>query len=288
MVILRNISAASGGKFHSSSITNLRNLSSSELQRSANQIKQAYKRAVDFLSGQLKIPNAKIVPYANQLTVLTEIFRRIPSPSVYQLQAIRDWFWRSAVSEYFSGWSTGAMATDLEAIKEFASDETAYELNIRFSKPEKEIWKERTFRSTNAHSKLFAILLAHHSPVDLLTGQLITLHRALAWSNTREFHHFFPQKYLRQRDVKLSKVNSLANRILLTSASNKKIQTKAPSEYLCWVMDNAGDNLERWLSSNLISMEAFEAAIEDDFEKFLDLRAETIHNGVMELTGWKY
>jgi hypothetical protein len=52
------------------------------------------------------------------------------------------------------------------------------------------------------------------------------------------------------------------------------------------VEEAAGDKLETWLASNLISMEAFEAAKRDDFEAFLSARAQTIHNAVLQLAGW--
>jgi hypothetical protein len=44
--------------------------------------------------------------------------------------------------------------------------------------------------------------------------------------------------------------------------------------------------LQAWLDSNLISSEAFEAAKGDDFDRFLTLRAGTIHGVVLELAGW--
>lgn len=48
----------------------------------------------------------------------------------------------------------------------------------------------------------------------------------------------------------------------------------------------AGDDLEAWLASNLISMEAFVAAKANDFDTFLSLRAQAIHGAVLQLTGW--
>jgi hypothetical protein len=73
---------------------------------------------------------------------------------------------------------------------------------------------------------------------------------------------------------------------MLTSASNKYILKRSPSDYFCEIAENAGENLGLLLDSNLISKDAFNAASENDFEKFIILRAETIHEFVMAKTGW--
>jgi hypothetical protein len=73
---------------------------------------------------------------------------------------------------------------------------------------------------------------------------------------------------------------------MLSSAGNKRISAKAPSSYLADVAAAAGDRLERWLSSNLITLDAYEAARNDDYEKFLKIRASTIHEYVIKQAGW--
>jgi len=228
--ILRNISAAAGGGFSADSIDNLRRHSAEKLKQATAETKEAYKRAVDFMSTQLHIPSDEIIPYVNQMVVLAEVFRRLPNPSAEQYKAIREWFWRSGISGYFSGWNTGMMATDLEAVKSFAENKTA-EMVVSVDKQSADQWRIRNFRTNNAHSKILVMVLAAHEPLDLLTGQRIDVSSALAWSNTKEIHHFFPQRFLRDRGVPSHKINSLANCVILTSISNKTISDKAPSIY---------------------------------------------------------
>ncbi len=200
-VVLRSLSAAAGGGFSVESIDALRHHSPDILKQAAARTEEAYRRAVDFLVTHIRVESAEILPYKNQLTVLAEIFRLLPNPNAQQYQAINRWFWRTAVSGYFGGWNTGSMATDLVAIQQFAAGNTN-EINMPISKPNADIWQNRTFRSNNAHAKLLAIVLAHHHPIDLLTGQAIDISKALAWINVKEFHHFFPRKYLEERDKK--------------------------------------------------------------------------------------
>jgi len=287
-VVLRDLSAAAGGGFSTDSIDDLRKLQPHALKAAAEDTKQAYLRTVDFLATQMRIPSAQIVPYSNQLTVLAEVFRRVSAPTAVQYTAISKWFWRTAVAGYFSGWNTGAMGADLKAVAEFASG-NATELAADVTAPRTEIWTTRQFRANNAHAKLLAIILAHRDPVDLLTGQRIDPGNALAWTNQKEFHHFFPRDYLDNKGVARQRMNALANIVMLTSDSNKKISNRAPSDYLRDVQEAAkaaGANVQSWLDQNLISPEAFGAAKADNFEQFLSLRARTIHAHVLGLAAW--
>jgi hypothetical protein len=177
------------------------------------------------------------------------------------------------------------MADDQEAVREFAAGKTTGIL-IPIAEPKADIWETRTFRLNNAHAKLLAIVLAHHHPVDLVTGQAIDVSRALAWINAKEFHHFFPRKYLERRGERQPRINSLANFVMLTSASNKQISDSAPSEYLPGIVSAAGSKLSGWLASNLIPTEAFDAALRDDFDAFLTLRSKYVHAAVLAKTGW--
>jgi hypothetical protein len=284
-VLLRNISAAAGGGFSTDSIDALRKHDATKLKQAVQDTHEAFKRTVDFLTMQINIPTSDIVPYSNQLTILAEIFRRIPAPNANQYRSISQWFWKTALSGYFSGWNTGMMAVDLEAVRAFASGAQSIPLNA--PKPNADIWTIRTFRTNNAHAKLLAIVLAHHAPVDLLTGQRVDCSKALAWTNVKEFHHFFPQQFLSSQGVTGTRINSLANIVMLSSASNKTISDKAPSIYLKDVVTAAGQNLDNWLACNLISKEAFEAALKDDYDTFLNLRAATIHEAVLAKTDWR-
>jgi hypothetical protein len=283
--ILRNISACAGGDFSESSIDGLRKHSAVELTSAAEGTRSGYERAVDFLSTEVRIPNDKQVPYANQIVVLAELFRLLPTPTATQFAEISRWFWRTAVGGYFSGWNTGNMADDLETVRAFASG-TTKTLPVRVPNPGTSVWLNQAFRINTAHAKILAMLLAKNHPVDLVNGAAIDVDRALYQGNSREFHHFFPRAWLESRRVTQRRINVLANFVMLTAASNKRISNRAPSDYLKEVQDTLGDNLQRALQQNLISDAAFEAALKDNYDAFLEARAKTIVERVNLLTGW--
>ncbi|WGD53984.1 DUF262 domain-containing protein [Bradyrhizobium sp. CB1650] len=196
--ILRSISAAAGGGFSEASIDGLRKHSSGELEAAVKSTKEAYSRAVDFMSTELHIPSDKQIPYVNQVVVLAEVFRLIKHLTPAQLESVRRWFWRTAVAGYFGGWNTGNMGSDQKAVKGFAAAQTT-EIESVVRNPGAAIWTAQQFRSNTAHSKILILLLAFSKPLDLLTSQNIDTGDALYHGNTKEFHHFFPRDYLKSK-----------------------------------------------------------------------------------------
>lgn len=283
--ILRNVSAAVGGGFTAESIDDLRKLNADVLKKGTAVTADALKRTVDFLSTHIKAPSDAVVPYTNQIVVLTEILRRVPVPTADQWRAIEHWFWRSGISGHFSGWNSGMMATDLAAVVAFANGKPGA-LDIGFAKPTPTLWSTRAFRLNVAHAKILALILAYQGPKDLVTGQTIDVDKALAWQNNKEFHHFFPQAHLRVRGVASPKISALANMVFLSSASNKTVSDKAPSEYVAKLLAEHGDHARAWLASNLINDEAIQAALKDDYDAFLDARATAINDQANKQAGW--
>ncbi|MCL5280563.1 MAG: DUF262 domain-containing protein [Planctomycetes bacterium] len=284
-VVLRTMSAAAGGGFSVESIDSLRKHSAEVLKRATADSQAAYEKTVDFLVTQIRIPSDSVIPYANQVVVLSEIFRLLPTPTAAQYAEIRKWFWRTASGGYFSGWNTGEMARDQAAVAAFVAG-TASEIKVPAYKPNAAIWIDKPFRTDSAHAKTLAIILAHHSPHDILTGQYIDVTKSLAWTNSKEYHHLFPRDYLKGLGVDANRANCLANIIMLSSVSNKRVSNRAPSDYLKETQSMAGDNLEEWLASNLISEAAFDAALKDDYSSFLTARSQTISEVISELGSW--
>jgi hypothetical protein len=283
--VLRSFSAAAGGGFSEGSIESLRKHDSSYLQAAGSATKDAYQITVDFLSTDLGIASDEQVPYINQIVVLSEVFRLIPKPSAKQLLALKQWFWRAAVSSYFSGWNTGNMATDQAAVKRFAGGELDA-LSVGVHNPGASVWINQQFRLNTAHAKILSLMLAFNGPIDLITGQAIDVAKALHYSNSKEFHHFFPRAWLTNRNEDTRRINSLSNFIMLTAASNKIISNRAPSDYLRQVEQELGSNLRSALERNLISDEAYSAALQDDYDGFLQARAKTLASRAAELAGW--
>jgi hypothetical protein len=282
---MRALGAASGNDFSSQSIDGLRGLSNEQLVSAAEATRESACHAADFLTTEIGAPRAEALPYANQFAVLCEIFRLMPHPNDQQLTEIKSWFWLTTLTGYFGGWNSGQMTNDTRAIRVFAKghSRTLGEPSIV---PGPALWQIKPFRSNSAVSKMLGLMLSHGSPLDLLNGQKIDVDKSLAWSNDKEYHHFFPQAYLARSGVPASKANAVGNIVLLTSKSNVIIRDRAPSEYLSAAISQSGrEEIVDRLSSNLVPAEALDAGLSDDYDAFLRIRAMHLQQEAERLAG---
>lgn len=284
--ILRVVSASAGYGFAVEDMDRLRTKSVDELNDILRAVKVSSERAVDFLASHIRAPRAESIPYANQFAVIAEIFRVVPIPTGEQFTEIERWFWRTTLSGYFGGWNTGQMSRDYQAIQAFSSVPSATAIDVAAALPQSNIWRVTQFRSNSAVSKMVALMFSYHDPVDLLTGQRIDARRSLAWNNDKEYHHFFPQDYLKSQNVSAGHANAVANIVMLTSASNIAISNKAPSIYLGKLLSELGRaELLRRLDTLLVPAAALDAALKDDFVGFLSARSELLQSTALQLIG---
>lgn len=121
-IILRSISAATGGGISKGDIQRLRKLDSAQLQAAAHATKNAVVQAIDFLVSRFKIRDLSRLPYAHQLTYLIEYFRIAGRESKGKEDELVRWIWFTSVTRYFASASnTGQTSRDLASIREFAS-----------------------------------------------------------------------------------------------------------------------------------------------------------------------
>lgn len=60
------------------------------------------ERAVKFLHGELNVIDNKLLPYNTQLIFLMTFFKKIKVPTKEQLAALKEWFWMTSYSNYFT------------------------------------------------------------------------------------------------------------------------------------------------------------------------------------------
>jgi hypothetical protein len=130
------------------------------------------------------------------------------------------------------------------------------------------------FRKGSAMANAFVALLASVSPRNLVNGSAIDTAKALSAYNRKEFHHIFPQAFLRGKGLGAGETNSLANFCMLSSEQNKQIGDRPPSEYIAEIKTNLGAEFGKVLESNLIPEEAVEKLLKDDYAGFLEVRAK--------------
>lgn len=275
MLLLRAIAAAAGLGFSKENVESLALAGRSALRTAVAETAAAARLAVDFLTTEIGTPTADALPYLNQLAVVIEIFRRVPRPTGPQFKEIRSWFWSTALTGYFEGWNARKMAADLAAIKRFADG--AKTLDLVVPAPSIGLWTAQQYRRDTARTKALALMLAAAGPRDLRSGQRIDAGRALALTNEAQFHHFFPKNWLMTRGTPFEDANVLANIAMLTAISNQLITDQAPAAYLEYELGFCDEQeLLARLDSMLISPQAYAAAKNNDYARFIAIRADDL------------
>jgi hypothetical protein len=280
--ILRNLASAAGFAITSAGIEKLRDCSTKQLRAFVESIRASYARAVDFLTEELGVPSLDFLPYAFQLTLLTEYFRICPTPTATQRKSLRAWFWRTSLSGYYKGANTTVMAESLDVIRKAAENEL-HDLGPKINiDTDGVLFSE--FGLNRAISKAFALLLAANNPRSLLDGAPIKVREQLAVANRAEFHHIFPKAYLKNRALTHKDADKQANICLINLGGNRKILSSPPSAYLSGVAASLGNELSEVLRSNYISDAAWQYLLIDDYDGFLLERMQMLSRKIHQLT----
>ena len=103
------------------------------------------KRAIIFLHDDLMVLDSKLLPYNIQLIFITDFFEKIHNPSESQLADLKNWFWCTTYSNYFTIYSLSNQRKAYEHFHNYLNGESCSmlyndDLNLKFdtaSFPEK-------------------------------------------------------------------------------------------------------------------------------------------------------
>jgi hypothetical protein len=188
--------------------------------------------AIDFLSTQLNMGSTDFLPHAQQIVPLVTFFARTTTATTAeQARIIKQWFWKTSFSRRYSESTDDKMDEDIAFMEKVAAGTVAnasdYAHGITPS-----MLVEQKFSKSNNYARAFLLLLAQRPPLDLTNRSRIDLVRALSQYNRKEYHHIFPQAFLKERTVPSERISSLCNFCMLSADSNKKISKKSPSVYV--------------------------------------------------------
>lgn len=192
----------------------------------------AIKQAIDHLSTDLLCKSGKFLPNKQLLCSMTYFFYKCPKPSSKQVDALNAWFWITSFNrKYDGGNTTQKMDHDLVIMNRLIAGDKATSLDSL--KITEEILMKSVFSIRSSLTRTVLLFQAQYSPMDLISGRKINIGKVLSNYNRSEFHHIFPDAFLRNT-LNVSDKNEryrLLNFCFLSSASNKKISAKPPSEY---------------------------------------------------------
>jgi hypothetical protein len=272
ITILKCLAVIMTGGQNKSAIFSIRDMIT-DIKIGMQKTRKGLYKAIDFLSTELSVPSQAFLPYDFQVILLTYFFANITSPTKEILDSLKKWFWKSSFSERYQGANDTLLDSDIKDCEKLIrgnNDVFDFPLDISVTK----IMKSE-FRKGTAFSNALIALLSSQRPRNLLTGVYIDVDDALSSYNRKEFHHIFPVAFLKSKKVQ-NNSNSVCNIVILSSQTNKKISAKAPSSYFKDVQKTLGIDYEAVLNSNLLPTDDLNGIEHDDYDFFLENRAELL------------
>lgn len=238
---------------------------------------EALKKSIDFLSTELMCKNIDFLPFQQQLAGFVKFFSLKEPPTLIELSYLKKWFWRGAFStRYSTGMTTSKINTDIEFIKQIRQKTYDKIEDFKMNIDEANLISTK-FSKANPLTRSILLLMAQYNPKDLVKGTKVDLDKALSTYNRKEFHHVFPNAYLKKKGYDNKNIFSLVNFCFLPSDSNKVISNKEPAEYFFNTIPQKEKN--DILDSNLLPLDK-SIYENNEYEKFQERRAELFLNEI--------
>ncbi|MGB8842076.1 MAG: DUF262 domain-containing protein [Aliidongia sp.] len=243
-------------------------------------VKKGLKASLDFLKQNLPIQKLDNLPYPTSLIPLTAFFAGPEDEQLsltdVQHRTLVEWFWRTLFSHRYSSGTKRSLETDIREAKKLR-DEGASNLGNFDATVPLGMFSERRFLTSSVDTKTFVLMLVNQRPKSLVSGADVQVGRVLTAGNRSEFHHLFPQAYLKANGVDPAKIGCLANFCVISASDNKKIGGKQPSSY----RSRLSPSVVGLLASHLVP----ESLFNDNFDTFVEERSRYLVAEAYRLMG---
>lgn len=241
-------------------------------------VKDAIFMAVDWLTSHLRIPVSDMLPYNALLIPLTYLFykKNFQPLTPREGTLYEQYFWWASLTNRFSSAVETKMEQDLHRMDDILlgnlPNYRGEEIQIKL-----EDLMDRWFSAGEAFCKAILCLYAYHQPRRLDTNGLVKIDNSwLKQSNSKNYHHFFPNAYLKNKGYAYWQSNCILNITIVDDYLNKrKIKARAPKDYLAEFQEQ-NPNFSETLRSHLIPDLALGGVWEDNYEKFQIARGELV------------
>lgn len=222
-----------------------------------------------------------IVPYTVTIPVIAALFYKIANREDKPkcVSKIEMWYWSVVLSDSYSSSTDSKIEKDFREIQQWFDDDTLI--------PEIVLEQRRTFDEMNFNTsrpnesiyKLVMCLVSKKGAYDFVT------HEPPEYSKLDD-HHIFPRSREKEYDGHTS-INSILNRTLLDRITNQKfIKDQSPADYLKEIIEKQGiseSTLRNRLATHLISSDAFDCLLRNDYDGFVESRRNSIRDECRKL-----
>ena len=157
-----------------------------------------------------------------------------------EAKIIKKWFLiANAKGRYSRGSSETILDQDLSAIKNNNLHNLLDNLKMQFGRLD---FQTTDFENKNTASGIFKTMftvMRHYGALDWSTQQVISMNN-VANRNKIEFHHIFPQDFLKDKYEK-DVINDIANQTFIVKRTNVLIKNEDPALYLPEILQKRGE-----------------------------------------------
>ena len=251
-------------------------------QRAATHMEAALQRITSTNVHGFGVFDAKWFPYSTMISPMAALLAYIDEKSyghqAYQL--LRRWYWSSVFRERYAGAVESTVYRDFQDLVAVFRDEdrlpdaiteanTAIANNLTYSLLD--------IARVNSVYKGVMCLVAKRGARDFQADDSIEFH-------SLDDHHIFPKAFLGRRRrsdgsaYPSNMINSIVNRTLVSSSTNRRISRMAPSRYLKDLVP--GEKACTIMDSHFIDTKSLGAMRTDDFDTFLSAREKELVRAV--------
>lgn len=233
--------------------------------------------AIDFIRAQLRVPVSQLVPYPPLLVPLTYFFNKTGNkkPNIEQARLLEQFFYWAGLTERYNSGTESKLGEDFNKMDRIAGGEMPNYQSTELIVDSKKV-AETWFSAGNAYCKSILCLLAYQQPRAFDNNDMVILDNShLKIAASRNYHHFFPKKYLEETQ-RSAQPNLIANITLIDGYSNKhRIGKKSPGEYISkFAKENK--ELPETLKTHLINDIESYGINADNYDVFIQQRAAAI------------
>jgi hypothetical protein len=257
------------------------NLSGEQVRDKWENFCESLRKTIDFLSTELNCSHQDFLPAQQQVISICKFFSIEGEVSADQLKALKKWFWKTSFSNrYSTGQTTSKMNVDIESIIKIRANDFTDVNALKYSVTVSELIDTK-FSKANPLTRALLLLMAQHNPTDLIKNSKIDINQALSKYNRKQYHHIFPNAFLKKQGFPHRKIFSVVNFCFLPADSNRKISKKSPSDYFFNLIPQ--NDFNSILLSNLIPLKK-DLYQNDNYNDFLLKRSELIIDEIDKVT----
>ena len=255
-------------------------------QTAVRHVDKALQRMSSTTEGGFGAFDKSWIPYSTMIPVLAALLHRIERDRLGYLayEAVRRWYWGSVFLERYAGAVESTTYSDYLDIARIFDDphhQPAVFAEAADGVVNSAHFSIRDVARRNAVYRGVMNLIALRGAKDFRTGDAIEFHLL-------DDHHIFPRAYLRrsgaagpQQQYSDTDVNTIVNRTLISSDTNRRISRSNPTTYLNNIVP-PGRAVEV-MASHFIENEAMEAMLANDYDAFLLKREQSLLRRIREL-----